>query len=170
MLVIPNRGTMERPVASCSLEAHRGSGKTRLGRPSLRCVAPWVGCPTTRLQRNPASIAVSQPPVPPMLYWPGPLHMPPRKRSRKAASQSLSQRFYAGNYAAIVQECVDCGRATFVDSELPFVVGALAFVGRLEEARALFSSQVRQRHSCDGVHLVAARFFLGVAYCRAGRI
>jgi hypothetical protein len=106
-----------------------------------------------------------------MLYLPLPPNMPPRRRSTKGASHALSQRFYAGNYAAIVRDCVDAGSATYAEADLPFVVGALAFIGRLEEARALFSSHLRRgQRSRDAAPLVAARFFLGVAYCRAGRI
>jgi hypothetical protein len=44
-------------------------------------------------------------------------------------------------------------------------------VGRLEEARALFSGHRRRGILPDaGPVIVAARFFLGVAYCRAGRL
>lgn len=94
---------------------------------------------------------------------------------------SLAARFCAGQYAGIVRDYVDgaaheaanpfASQTTpLASSEVAHVVGALAFVGRLEEARALFASQLRlrvlQMHDADAI---AARFFLGVAYCRAGR-
>ena len=106
--------------------------------------------------------------------------MPTKRPENPAATaRSLAASFCAGHYAAIVRDYVDgpsfgqnpfeSGRA-LERAEVPHVVGALAFVGRLEEARALFASQLRLRvlstHDADSI---AARFFLGVAYCRAGR-
>ena len=163
---------MERPGASRFRDPrHSGGNERRLGWTAFRCVASAAGSSRTALPPNLGARALSQLPLLPVLYLPLPPDMPPRRRSKKGASQSLSQRFYAGNYTAIVRDCVDAGIATYADTELPFVVGALAFIGRLEEARALFSSQLRRcRRSHDVVPLVAARFFLGVAYCRAGRI
>jgi hypothetical protein len=82
----------------------------------------------------------------------------------------MEAEFYAGNYQAIVGSCVDAGPSEPAAQDLPFAVGALAFVGRLEEARALLASQLRGRSlPLDPERIVAARFFLGVAYCRAGR-
>ncbi|MFZ5892771.1 MAG: hypothetical protein ACOY0T_17055 [Myxococcota bacterium] len=89
----------------------------------------------------------------------------------RGRGRSIEDQFYAGNYAVIVDRCADVasGHVTFVD--LPFVIGALAFAGRLEDARALFSSQLRRRATSeDSRALVMAQFFLGVAYCRAGRM
>lgn len=108
---------------------------------------------------------------------------PSSARPRASRSKpSLAARFCAGQYAGIVRDYVDgasVGEAAnpfaskttaLASSEVAHVVGALAFVGRLEEARALFASQLRGRvlhtHDADAI---AARFFLGVAYCRAGR-
>lgn len=95
--------------------------------------------------------------------------MPPKK-ARRAPAPSVAQLFYAGHYAEIVRRWVD-GVEEGNSADLPFLVGALAFVGRLEEARALFSGH-RRRGALPGAGpiIVAARFFLGVAYCRAGRL
>ncbi len=93
------------------------------------------------------------------------------RESNGGGSQSIADGFFAGNYAAVVRELVDGPRRELVDAELPFAVGALAFVGRLEEARALLSSRLRGRNvSHESASIVAARFFLGVAFCRAGRM
>ena len=93
------------------------------------------------------------------------------RKSKRGNSLSVEEQFYAGNYAAIVRDHVDAGSSTSPLAELPFIVGALAFIGRLEEARALFSSHLRRRRAVrDETEIVAARFFLGVAYCRAGRM
>ncbi|WP_156040741.1 winged helix-turn-helix transcriptional regulator [Chondromyces apiculatus] len=92
-------------------------------------------------------------------------------KARHARAQSLAQRFYAGRYADIVREHIDGPHEAELSSDLPFLVGALAFVGRLEEARALFSGRRRRKDVPEGdPTLVAARFFLAVAYCRAGRL
>lgn len=96
--------------------------------------------------------------------------MSPRARAKRGARSSIEAKFYAGHYAEIVRERVDAGRSAWPMEELPFVVGALAFSGRLEEARALFSSRIRRVSLSDATPVVAARFFLGVAYCRAGRV
>jgi tetratricopeptide (TPR) repeat protein len=47
--------------------------------------------------------------------------------------------------------------------DLPFTIGALAFLGRVEEARALFESSLSDPES---ELASAARFFLGVGFCR----
>jgi hypothetical protein len=108
---------------------------------------------------------------PPVLHLRPSPAMASGKKPKRGTTQSVEEQFYAGNYAAIVRECVDGGNAARPLADLPFVVGALAFIGRLEEARALFSSQFRRRRApSDETEIVAARFFLGVAYCRAGRI
>ncbi|HEY3496787.1 MAG TPA: hypothetical protein VGK73_18945 [Polyangiaceae bacterium] len=96
--------------------------------------------------------------------------MPPRGKSKRGERSSVEAKFYAGNYAAITRDCVDAGAPAPALQELPFVVGALAFSGRLEEARALFSSRTRRLTLPHDARVVAARFFLGVAYCRAGRL
>ncbi|MDF2693621.1 MAG: hypothetical protein K0S65_2004 [Labilithrix sp.] len=76
---------------------------------------------------------------------------------------AIAERFYAGRYADVLALTVDRADLAFSDVDLPFVVGALAFVGRIEEARALLGSV---HASTD---MIAPRFFLGVALCRAGR-
>lgn len=104
------------------------------------------------------------------LHFPSPGAMPPKK-ARRASAPSVAQLFYAGHYAEIVRQRVDSAEDTGSPADLPFLVGALAFVGRLEEARALFSGHRRRGILPDaGPVIVAARFFLGVAYCRAGRL
>ncbi|MCK6592542.1 MAG: hypothetical protein L6Q76_33730, partial [Polyangiaceae bacterium] len=67
--------------------------------------------------------------------------MPPKK-ARRAPAPSVAQLFYAGHYAEIVRRWVD-GVEEGNSADFPFLVGALAFVGRLEEARALFSGHRR---------------------------
>ncbi len=103
---------------------------------------------------------------------------PVTTRAPRVGASSLAGRFCAGHYAAIVRDFVDGGTSNPFESsstalqrtDVAHVVGALAFVGRLEEARALFASQLRLRTlAAHDTESIAARFFLGVAYCRAGR-
>lgn len=92
-------------------------------------------------------------------------------RAPDSAARGVEQMFYAGHYAAIVRERVDGGPSRADAAELPFLVGALAFVGRLEDARAFYQSWLRRRAvASDAPAMIAARFFLLVAYCRAGRL
>src|SRR5687767_13662721 len=81
---------------------------------------------------------------PPMLrLLSSPLMRQP-KTSKRSPRVSVERRFYAGQYTSIIRDCVDGARPSAAAGDLPFVVGALAFVGRLEEARALFSSHLRR--------------------------
>lgn len=108
---------------------------------------------------------------PPWLHSPPPGRMAAPKKGRRASAPSVAQQFYAGHYADIVRQTIDGAQEGSSAADLPFLVGALAFVGRLEEARALFSGHRRRGALPDaGPVIVAARFFLGVAYCRAGRL
>ncbi|APR81601.1 Hypothetical protein A7982_06950 [Minicystis rosea] len=93
------------------------------------------------------------------------------KKLRGAPAPSMAELFYAGHYAEIIRLRVDGAHAGGAPSDLPFIVGALAFAGRLEEARALFSGNLRRGAvPTQGSIVVATRFFLAVAYCRAGRL
>lgn len=79
-----------------------------------------------------------------------------------------AKQFYAGRYAEIIAATYDHDAPTPA-IELGFVVGALTFVDRVDDARAAF--EVWRAHA--GVTpeprtLAACRFFLGLAAARAG--
>jgi tetratricopeptide (TPR) repeat protein len=85
---------------------------------------------------------------------------------------TIAATFYAGLYAEVLSRTIDGPSFDVPADETAFVVGALAFVGRLEEARAVLGSWRRGRGPESITHQrgrVASRFFLGVAYSRAGR-
>ncbi len=85
---------------------------------------------------------------------------------------SIAEAFYAGLYAEVLARTIDGATLDVPADETAFVVGALAFVGRLEEARAVLASWRRGGAPESVAELrsrVASRFFLGVAYSRAGR-
>jgi len=75
----------------------------------------------------------------------------------------LEAEFYRGNYTKILATTVDSadGRVPAVDAA--FVIGALTFRGRLDEAEATFRLFL---DSMDEEARFMARFFLGVGLCR----
>lgn len=80
---------------------------------------------------------------------------------------ALAKRFYTGRYAEIVASAYDDG--SYSEADLAFVIGALTFVDRTDEALALFEAHIgRPTTSADPRTLAASRFFLGLAYARAG--
>lgn len=78
----------------------------------------------------------------------------------------IANAFYAGNYAAVLAATVDAKTATTAD-DLAFAVGALCFVGRVEEAEAVYDGWLARGLS-DVRTLVACHFFLGLASARGG--
>jgi tetratricopeptide (TPR) repeat protein len=77
-----------------------------------------------------------------------------------------AERFYAGSYRDVLSLTID-SRDGCLPRDLPFAVGALAFVGRLVEASALYDGL--RRDGAPARSLAAGAFFLCVARCRAGR-
>ena len=100
--------------------------------------------------------------------------MPRKKRAPQGAksastvgASTLALEFYAGRYPEIVEQQFD-GAANFDERDAAFVIGALTFVGRIEEAQLCFDG-LRLRETKPAARTVAAaHFFLGVAYARAG--
>lgn len=78
----------------------------------------------------------------------------------------VAHRFYAGQYREIVADTLDAGEP-IADLDLAFVVGALCFVDRVDEARALFD-RARASATPAARTVAASRFFLGLAAARAG--
>lgn len=82
-------------------------------------------------------------------------------------TSALAHQFFAGRYAEIIADTYDRGQVDDVD--LGFVVGALTFVDRVDEAIGVYDAW-RARTS-DGADLrtqAACRFFIGLAAARAG--
>ncbi len=78
----------------------------------------------------------------------------------------LAHKFYAGGYSEIVAS-FDEGDVS--DHDVAFIVGALTFVDRVDEARGLFASwQTRNAAKASRRTIAASRFFLGLAAARAG--
>jgi hypothetical protein len=95
------------------------------------------------------------------------------KRS-PVGNSPLAHRFYAGEYAALLAKTHDASRP-IADHDVAFVVGALTFVDRVDEARAVFEAWLAAMpaNPIDPATnarrtLCACRFFLGLAAARAG--
>jgi hypothetical protein len=88
------------------------------------------------------------------------------------AERCVAEAFYAGQYGEVLARTIDGRSFAYTEEERAFVVGALAFAGRVEEARAVLASQRRDGEAESVEHVrarVASKFFLAVAYDRAGR-
>ena len=96
------------------------------------------------------------------------------KRTRRSTARTeavvgdtdLARRFYAGRYAEIVA-LHDAGDEP-ARADVAFVIGALTFVDRVDEARARFDAWRARTAAPDPRTLAAGRFFLGLALARAG--
>jgi hypothetical protein len=75
----------------------------------------------------------------------------------------LENLFYKGTYSEVLTQSVDSPNWSQAQEDIPFVVGALSFTGRIEEAEIFIQKIIVQRA------LVIARFFLGVGYTRLSR-
>lgn len=80
----------------------------------------------------------------------------------------LCERIFAGRYTEVLKETVDSPAGAYAPLDTPFVVGALAFSGRQDEAVAAFRWWTKE-HGDDDTVRVASHFFLGVGECRSGR-
>jgi hypothetical protein len=90
------------------------------------------------------------------------------KAAQKAVgSSALAKEFFAGRYAEVVASAFDDGGA-FDAVDAAFVVGALTFVGRTEEAQLCFDGLRLREISPEPRTVTASHFFLGLAYARAG--
>jgi DNA-binding winged helix-turn-helix (wHTH) protein len=79
----------------------------------------------------------------------------------------IARRLYAGRYADILATTIDSPAAGCHDLDVAFVVGALSFVGRMEEAELSLENHRRSREPSVRT-LAAGGFFLTVAHARAG--
>ncbi|AKV03578.1 hypothetical protein AKJ09_10241 [Labilithrix luteola] len=92
---------------------------------------------------------------------------PPTPSEEAHEEGSLGVAFFAGRYETVLARSVDAAAFEFDDADTPYVVGALAFVGRIEEAAATLRAWERRKPTPE--LRICARFFLAVAHGRAGR-
>jgi tetratricopeptide (TPR) repeat protein len=88
--------------------------------------------------------------------------------SAGVGATDIARAFYAGRYAQILERTYDADEDSD-PADLAFIVGALTFVDRVDEARALYEGWLAGTGpSRDARTLAACRFFLGLAAARAG--
>lgn len=80
----------------------------------------------------------------------------------------LARWFFAGRYEQLIASTYDSSD-DIAPADLAFVVGALTFVDRVDDARAAFEVwRARAGGHPDPRTIAACRFFLGLAWARAG--
>jgi hypothetical protein len=79
----------------------------------------------------------------------------------------LARWFFAGRYAEVIASTYD-GNGELDDADVGFVVGALTFVDRVDDARVAYEVWRARAAPPDPRTLAACRFFLGLAWARAG--
>jgi len=91
-----------------------------------------------------------------------------RARTAEVGETRLARDFFLGRYAKVVAATFDAPAARFDDADVAFAVGALTFLGRLDDAQTCFDAWRARNVERNSRTLAAARFFLGVAHARAG--
>jgi len=86
----------------------------------------------------------------------------------RVGETALARDLFAGQYAKVVAATFDARTGRFDDVDVAFAVGALTFLGRIEDAETCFDAWRRRTTTHDLRTLAASRFFLGVAHARAG--
>lgn len=86
-------------------------------------------------------------------------------KAQRLDPQKVSRLFFKGQYTHILQS-YQLGPASFAAYELPFIIGALSFLGKVLEAEELY----RSRHSeFSDQEKAAAIFYLGVGVMRKAK-
>lgn len=93
----------------------------------------------------------------------------PSRAARPAVGDTaIAHDFFAGRYAKVAAETFDAPTTPLRDEDVAFAVGALTFLGRVEDAQTCFDGWRLRATARDLRTVAASRFFLGVAYARAG--
>ncbi len=93
--------------------------------------------------------------------------VPARATAPAVGDSDLARWFYAGRYDELLAATYDAD-AAYAPVDVAFVVGALTFVDRVDEARACYAAWHKRTGGRDRRTVAAARFFLGLAWARAG--
>lgn len=78
----------------------------------------------------------------------------------------LDTVFYRGGYKEVLDLTVDAPEPRYDDKDMQYVVGALVFVGRTDDARLIFDARNAEM---TPEQRSASRFFLGLGYTRVSR-
>jgi hypothetical protein len=85
----------------------------------------------------------------------------------RVGESPIARDFFAGLYAKVAASTFD-GSSEVADIDVAFVVGALTFLGRVEDAQLCFDGVRLRGAVLDPRTNAASRFFLGVGHARAG--
>lgn len=78
-------------------------------------------------------------------------------------TDNISELFYAGLHSSVIEKTLDLPHAGYSPSDFPFVIGALSYLGRMDEAERLY----KMKRGMLGLEdLLKCRYFLGVGMCR----
>lgn len=89
-------------------------------------------------------------------------------RAQRLLESPLCDLIFSGRYSELLKQTIDSRSGAHRPEDTPFVVGALVFSGRHDEAVAAFRWWTREHGDDPTVH-VASHFFLGIGECRSGR-
>jgi hypothetical protein len=90
-----------------------------------------------------------------------------RSEGIKSEEGSTARAFFAGRYAEIVEKTFD-SQGIYAAHDVAFVVGALTFLARLDDAQLCWDAFRRRGVEPDARSEAAVRFFLGIGFGRAG--
>jgi hypothetical protein len=89
-------------------------------------------------------------------------------KSELVGESAVARDFFAGRYSKVAAATFDLPSARLDERDVAFAVGALTFLGRIEDAQMCFDAWRLGATVQDPRTLAASRFFLGVAHARAG--
>lgn len=76
---------------------------------------------------------------------------------------SIAPLFFGGGHREVIERTLDSATPDFDLEDFPYIVGALVMQGRIEDAEMVYQLRHKQ---LSHEQQVAARFFLGVGFCR----
>lgn len=91
-----------------------------------------------------------------------------RGRRTAVGETRAASDFYAGRYAKVARENFDDRSIAVPHEDVAFAVGALTFLGRVEDAATCYETWRSETADQDARTTCASRFFLGLGYARAG--
>lgn len=89
------------------------------------------------------------------------LRLPKGKRDR--SKSSIGEIFHRGDHTEVLDLTLDSESGDVSQRDAPFVVGALSYQGRLEEAKSVFA-KFEPTMATDGI--AASYYYLALGYCR----
>src|SRR4051812_47259770 len=83
-----------------------------------------------------------------------------RSSMGQVGDTAAARDFFAGRYAKVAAETFDAATMDFSDEDVAFAVGALTFLGRVDDAQTCFDGWKQRAKAADPRTVAASRFFL----------